>query len=103
MAPDEVAARAWPRLPVLFSWFGVNLLNIGLHSYGFTDGLSGALLIAYGIVGAILAAGLIARIGEYVIRQQRAIEAKHEPTEPEPPAVPLPDRCRRKSRLRRSS
>ena len=27
------------------SWFGVNLLNVGLHSYGFTQGLAGSLAL----------------------------------------------------------
>jgi ABC-type transport system involved in cytochrome c biogenesis permease subunit len=31
---------------VLFSWFGVNRLEIGLHSYGFIDGVGQFLLIA---------------------------------------------------------
>ena len=25
-------------ITVSLAWFGVNLLNVGLHSYGFTDG-----------------------------------------------------------------
>lgn len=32
----------------LFSWFGVNQLNVGLHSYGFTSGITLALNIGYG-------------------------------------------------------
>jgi hypothetical protein len=24
---------------VIFSWFGVNHLGVGLHAYGFTDGI----------------------------------------------------------------
>jgi ABC-type transport system involved in cytochrome c biogenesis permease subunit len=28
---------------VALAWFGVNLLNVGLHSYGFTQGVAGAL------------------------------------------------------------
>ncbi len=28
---------------VALAWFGVNLLSVGLHSYGFTDGIAGAL------------------------------------------------------------
>ena len=31
----------------LFSWFGVNQLSIGLHSYGFTAGITLALNIGY--------------------------------------------------------
>ncbi len=30
---------------VMWAWFGVNLLSIGLHSYGFTSGVASALLI----------------------------------------------------------
>ncbi|MDE1920012.1 MAG: cytochrome c biogenesis protein CcsA [Candidatus Omnitrophica bacterium] len=33
---------------VMWAWFGVNLLSIGLHSYGFTSGIANA-LIAYAI------------------------------------------------------
>ena len=36
----------------LFSWFGVNQLSIGLHSYGFTAGISLALNIGYSIKAA---------------------------------------------------
>ena len=25
---------------VILAWFGVNLLNVGLHSYGFTNGVA---------------------------------------------------------------
>ncbi len=35
----------------LFSWFGVNQLSIGLHSYGFTAGISLALNTGYTIKG----------------------------------------------------
>ncbi len=30
---------------VMWAWFGVNLLSIGLHSYGFTSGIADALII----------------------------------------------------------
>jgi ABC-type transport system involved in cytochrome c biogenesis permease subunit len=36
----------------LFSWFGVNQLSIGLHSYGFTAGISLALNIGYSVKAA---------------------------------------------------
>jgi ABC-type transport system involved in cytochrome c biogenesis permease subunit len=47
---------------VIFSWFGVNQLGVGLHAYGFTDGtwpkiygfwLSQGVFLAYGITLAI--------------------------------------------------
>ncbi|OGW95682.1 MAG: hypothetical protein A2Z81_03195 [Omnitrophica WOR_2 bacterium GWA2_45_18] len=37
---------------VMWAWFGVNLLNIGLHSYGFTSGVASGLLV-YGILEAV--------------------------------------------------
>jgi ABC-type transport system involved in cytochrome c biogenesis permease subunit len=46
---------------VAFSWWGVNLLGIGLHSYGFTNGILRALAIFYVIeLGALAAAGVLA-------------------------------------------
>jgi ABC-type transport system involved in cytochrome c biogenesis permease subunit len=30
---------------VMWAWFGVNLLNVGLHSYGFTSGVATSLII----------------------------------------------------------
>lgn len=40
----------------LFSWFGVNQLSIGLHSYGFTDGITIALNTGYSIKGVFVLA-----------------------------------------------
>lgn len=45
---------------VAFSWFGVNLLGVGLHSYGFTSGIARALLIFYVLESAVLGLGAIA-------------------------------------------
>jgi ABC-type transport system involved in cytochrome c biogenesis permease subunit len=42
----------------LFSWFGVNQLGVGLHSYGFTDGIWRALLISWGIQGVFMLLGI---------------------------------------------
>jgi len=30
---------------VMMAWFGVNLLNVGLHSYGFTSGIARNLVL----------------------------------------------------------
>nr|MBP9855558.1 cytochrome C biogenesis protein [Candidatus Omnitrophota bacterium] len=30
---------------VMWAWFGVNLLNVGLHSYGFTSGIANTLAV----------------------------------------------------------
>jgi ABC-type transport system involved in cytochrome c biogenesis permease subunit len=47
---------------IAFSWWGVNLLGIGLHSYGWTEGVSRALTIFYGFEGLILLAGFWHRL-----------------------------------------
>jgi ABC-type transport system involved in cytochrome c biogenesis permease subunit len=44
---------------ILFSWFHVNLLGIGLHSYGFTQGIFSGLMIAYGTELLVLTAGFV--------------------------------------------
>jgi len=41
---------------VVFSWWGVNLLGIGLHSYGFTSGIWAAVLMFYVFELLVLAA-----------------------------------------------
>jgi ABC-type transport system involved in cytochrome c biogenesis permease subunit len=58
---------------VAFSWFGVNLLNTGLHTYGFTAGISGSLNIFYTIEAFTLLLGL----GVFV-RQQALKAARKE-------------------------
>ena len=42
-----------------WSWFGVNQLGIGLHSYGFTDAATKALLIFVGSQVFVVAVGLL--------------------------------------------
>ena len=44
---------------IVFSWWGVNNLGVGLHAYGFTDGLWLILGIYWGIEALIMALGLI--------------------------------------------
>ena len=36
---------AFVNIIVALAWFGVNLLNVGLHSYGFTDSIATNLII----------------------------------------------------------
>ena len=52
---------------VAFSWWGINLLGIGLHSYGFTAGLWTALGLFWGlealVIGAGIARGVLDRAG----------------------------------------
>ncbi|MFM1871586.1 MAG: cytochrome c biosis protein CcsA [Planctomycetota bacterium] len=44
---------------VLFSWFHVNLLQVGLHSYGFSAGLHSAVWIGYTVELVLMAVGAI--------------------------------------------
>jgi len=46
---------------VAFSWWGVNLLGVGLHSYGFTDGIFQLLLLFYLIEAGVVLISLIHR------------------------------------------
>ena len=45
---------------VAASWWGVNLLQVGLHSYGFTSGIAGRLMIFWGTQGLVLLLGAAA-------------------------------------------
>jgi hypothetical protein len=42
---------------VAFSWWGVNLLGVGLHSYGFTSGIQSALSAYYYVQGSVVLLG----------------------------------------------
>ncbi len=53
-------ASVFGAVVVAFSWFGVNQLGVGLHSYGFTSGISKALLIFYSIECVVMALGVLA-------------------------------------------
>ncbi len=52
-----LAVLAALNIVVALSWFGVNLLNVGLHSYGFTEGIAAG-LAAFCLLEAVLIAGL---------------------------------------------
>ncbi len=61
---------------VAFSWWGVNLLGIGLHSYGFTSGVLRALYMWYSVVGAFLVIGGAMAYYETRLKPQRGTAAK---------------------------
>ncbi len=44
---------------VAFSWWGVNLLGTGLHSYGFTEGIGGAVKMFYLFEFAVALGGIV--------------------------------------------
>jgi ABC-type transport system involved in cytochrome c biogenesis permease subunit len=50
-------ASVFGAIVVASSWWGVNLLNVGLHSYGFTSGILWALLGYYAVEAVVLAVG----------------------------------------------
>lgn len=62
---------------VAFSWWGVNLLGVGLHSYGFTSGVGLMLKIFWGIEGVVLVLGALV-----YFKEQFVIERKTAPREP---------------------
>jgi len=66
-----------------FSYFGVNLLNVGLHSYGFTDSGFKWLMIFISIQAAMIALGLLP---QHLWRSFRAAA----PAAPETPVGPTP-------------
>ncbi|MBP6601481.1 MAG: cytochrome c biogenesis protein CcsA [Verrucomicrobiales bacterium] len=49
---------------VTFSWWGVNNLGVGLHSYGFTEGVWGALFGSWSVLGVFMLMGVISWIME---------------------------------------
>jgi hypothetical protein len=59
---------------VAFSWWGVNLLGVGLHSYGFTSGISSALNTYYIVQAGIMVLGAVGQLIE-LNRQQAAVPA----------------------------
>jgi ABC-type transport system involved in cytochrome c biogenesis permease subunit len=53
-----VAGMAFLSVIVMLSWFGVNLLSVGLHSYGFTSGVA-AILFGFIFVQTVIIALLL--------------------------------------------
>jgi ABC-type transport system involved in cytochrome c biogenesis permease subunit len=78
---------------VIWSWFGVNMLNVGLHSYGFIPSTFWAM------VGADIAHVCIAAVGLVPMRHWRSHAALqgHGPR-PAPAPEPPPQTRRRKAR-----
>lgn len=62
-----VLATIFGGMIVAFSWWHVNLLGVGLHSYGFTDGVLGNLMLFYFIetivIGVALVSSVIGQLG----------------------------------------
>ncbi|MBL9151331.1 MAG: cytochrome c biogenesis protein CcsA [Verrucomicrobiales bacterium] len=69
---------------VTFSWWGVNNLGVGLHSYGFTDGVWKWLLISWAICGAVMFCGLPLWLRERADRQEKQNAAPSGRKKPKP-------------------
>jgi len=65
---------------VLFSWFHVNLLGVGLHAYGFSSQLKMGLYIAYGVMGVLFAMGCVA----WFMEQQNKVAPATTTADPDP-------------------
>jgi ABC-type transport system involved in cytochrome c biogenesis permease subunit len=57
-------AAAFGGTVVAFSWWGVNLLGVGLHSYGFTSGVHSALWTYYAVQWGLVGVGLLTLAAE---------------------------------------
>ena len=66
-----------------FSWWGVNNLGVGLHSYGFTEGVWGALYTSWAVLGVFLLMGVVIWFSD---RSKKA--AKRVATDSNIPPVP---------------
>ncbi|MBI5432994.1 MAG: cytochrome c biogenesis protein CcsA [Planctomycetes bacterium] len=74
-------ATAFGGTVIAFSWFGVNLLGVGLHSYGFTSGIHTALWSYY--IGQW---GLMAICGVHFMIERAKQEAQSGATHAQQPA-----------------
>ena len=61
---------------VTFSWWGVNNLGVGLHSYGFTEGVWPALYVTWFAAGVVMLCGLPLSLAERSRSQQKKTSAK---------------------------
>lgn len=76
---------------VAFSWWGVNLLGVGLHSYGFTSGIFQTLMIFYAVELVVALMGVTVWLRQEVFSPKAAEEAPA-PVAP-PPARRKPKRA----------
>jgi len=58
---------------VIFSWWGVNLLGVGLHNYGFAEG-GGYINSVYAVIGVFILFGFVAMTLEKVDAAKKKLE-----------------------------
>jgi ABC-type transport system involved in cytochrome c biogenesis permease subunit len=66
---------------VTFSWWHVNLLGVGLHSYGFSESKKQAVFLFYALYGTVLLVGIGFAMYDYFSEQQRK-KQRREPAMP---------------------
>jgi ABC-type transport system involved in cytochrome c biogenesis permease subunit len=73
---------------VAFSWWGVNLLGVGLHSYGFTNGIMNMLVIFWATESLVVMMGMTVGLKERAL-MYAGKKTKHETpdTAPQPTAT----------------
>ena len=70
------AAAVFNGVIVAFSWWHVNLLGVGLHAYGFTNGILGRLWIFYGVEALVLFAALYLWLDRRAAMKAASLEAR---------------------------
>ncbi len=58
-APGYAACLALSSVSVILAWFGVNLLGVGLHNYGFTDSILVSIIVFCSAEAAIISFGYV--------------------------------------------
>jgi ABC-type transport system involved in cytochrome c biogenesis permease subunit len=81
-------AAAFGGTVVAFSWWGVNLLGVGLHSYGFTSGVHTALWTYYWIQWGIVGVGVLTWLGERVAAKEARLARSRGNRAGAPPHLP---------------
>jgi ABC-type transport system involved in cytochrome c biogenesis permease subunit len=71
-----------------WSWFGTNQLQVGLHSYGFSNTLAFGLVIGWGLHAAVLAMGLLPM--RWWASHDTLLVSKHAPRDDMPPRIEPP-------------
>mgnify|MGYP002631190150 CR=1 FL=1 len=67
-------ATVFGAIVVCYSWWGVNLLGAGLHSYGFTSGVQSVLNTTYASLWTLIIIGTFVSLYERIIKR---LEASH--------------------------
>jgi ABC-type transport system involved in cytochrome c biogenesis permease subunit len=68
---------------VIFSWWHVNELSVGLHTYGKSEGRMDAMIIGYGIVNFIALCGVVTSLVAKMDANARRMAAKSGATSPD--------------------